>query len=140
MRLGGDRKTEPANSPWIVYPNTATLYSLGNHQGIYNAAWGTGNTVATGWTITYEMKANTCYMQFMPRQDSGYCDAYLILNDGNAMWVNRIQLGAEMNNGPPGLFAGGTNQVPSVIVCVTSNFPNATHIQFRPQKGIFLKA
>ena len=36
---------------------------------------------------------------------------------------------------PPGIYGGGVNQVPLLTVCVTSGFPDATHIQFRGVKG-----
>ena len=57
-------KVEPSTSPWNLYPNTAQRWSIGNHEGIYNPSWGSGNAVATAYTITYEMKAKTCYCHF----------------------------------------------------------------------------
>ena len=73
-------------------------------------------------------------LQYMPRNDSGYVDCY-VLRSGQEYWVNRIQTASPI--GFPGVFAGAVNQVPSVIVCVTSNYPDATHVRFKPQKGTF---
>ena len=60
---------------WVLRNGNAGLWNLtGSPNGLMNTNYG-GTTSAEGNNLRYLMKTGTCYLQFKPRQDSGYLDA-----------------------------------------------------------------
>ena len=121
-------RIEPTNAPWV----TAVYSNVYNIDG--NNVW--GNTVATAYALAYTMEARTCYIQYIPTQESGYVDAFVEFADGQELFANRISTGRVRSHPHEG--SGNTFQSPMSRVCVASGWDTAVNIWFEPQKGTFL--
>ena len=78
------------------------------------------------------MKAPTCYLQYMPRTDSGHMDCFVEFPDGAELFVNRIQMGTTVG-GTAYAYTGGYQACMS-IVCVCTGYTTATKAIFRPMR------
>ena len=79
------------------------------------------------------MKAPTCYLQYMPRSDSGYMECHVEFPDGNELFVNRIHMGSTTNY--PSYATTGGIQAAMSVVCVCTGYTTAEKIIFRPMRG-----
>ena len=100
---------------------------------MFNPSWVSGNTVSTGYNISYVKNARTCWAMVMLKTGSGYTDVYAEYPNGSECHTCRVNCGAtSYTSGGHG--SGATYTAGSIApLCVCSGYAGATKFRFRFQ-------